>query len=62
MDGIDHNRITNMANGEFKNCAVSSNLSNLNLSLTVLARTDYENQGLLSIIQIRRNVAGVKIP
>ena len=62
MDGMDKSRLTNIANSEFKNCASSSNLSNLNLSLTVLARTDYENQGLLSIIQIRRNVAGVKIP
>ena len=51
-----------MANSEFKNFAFSSNLSNLNVSLTVVARTDYENQGVLSIIQIRRNVAGVKIP
>ena len=51
-----------MANNEFKNCAFSSNLSNLNVSLTELARTDYENQGVLSIMQILRNVAGVKIP
>jgi len=51
-----------MANSEFKNCAFSGNLSTLNVSLTVPARTDYENRGVLSIIQIRRNVAGVKIP
>ena len=61
MDIIDNNRLTNMANNEFKNCAFSSNLSNLNVSLTELARTDYENQGVLSIMQILRNVAGVKI-
>ena len=51
-----------MANNKFKNCAFSGNLSTLNVSLTVPARTDYENRGVLSIIQIRRNVAGVKIP
>jgi len=51
-----------MANSEFKNFVFTSNLSNLNVSLTVLARTDNENQRVLSIIQIRRNVAGVKIP
>ena len=62
MEGIDNNKPINMASSEFKNCAFSINLSNLNVSLTVLARTYYENQGMLSIIQIRRNVAGVKIP
>ena len=51
-----------MANSEFKKIfAFTSNLSNLNVRLTVVARTDYENQGGSSIIQIRTNVAGVKI-
>jgi len=51
MEGIDNNKPINMASSEFKNCAFSINLSNLNVSLTVLARTYYENQGVLALFK-----------